>query len=244
MAKLEQLGYNQSREGGDCVPIYNAALLEIDRKETRRYAGLRKAETFDENLIEGACEDALLLAAPKGIWQVYDYDWKRQEIKSEPPCRILGEKIGKHLAGCDKVILLAATVGEEIEKTVTERFQRGEYAASLLLDAAATAAVEQVADAMEKAIRPKAAAKGYRMRWRFSPGYGDWPLEQQPELLRLSHGEKVGLSLSEALMLIPRKSITAIIGLCRGEAAGEASSLHASGGCESCGKTDCPSRKT
>ena len=225
------------------MAVYNAPLGKIDPRETRRYAGLIKAKNFDEKLIADACEDALLLAAPRGIWQVYDYDCKGQEIASSPPCKIIGKKIGEHLARCDKVVLLSATVGEEIEEAVTRRFREGEYASSLLLDAAATTAVEQLADAMEKAIAPKAAAKGYAMRWRFSPGYGDWPLEQQPDILRLSGGEKIGVSLSESLMLIPRKSITAVIGLYQKDSVMEDSTdRRTTRGCESCNRKDCPSR--
>ena len=48
------------------MPVYNAPLLAIDAKETRRYAGLMKAIGFDESKIEAACQDARLLAAPKG----------------------------------------------------------------------------------------------------------------------------------------------------------------------------------
>ena len=210
------------------MPVYNAPLLRIDSQETRRYAGLMKAKDFDEAKIADACQEARLLATPRGIWQVYDYDCQRQEIKADPPCIIEGKKIGAHLAGCDKVILLAATVGEAIEETVTAQFAAGEYAASVLLDAAATTAVEQLADAMEKAIKPKAAAKGYGMRWRFSPGYGDWPIEQQPELIRLSQAE----------------SITAIIGLYKEDKSTPAASTvkHAKG-CAACHKVDCPARK-
>ncbi len=225
------------------MPIYNAPLMKIDPKETRRYAGLMKAENFEESRIEEACEEALLLAVPKGIWEVYDYDCNVQRIAADPPFTILGEKIGEHLAGCDKVILLAATVGEDIEETVTKRFQKGDYAFSVLLDAAATTAVEQIADAMEKAIRPKAAARGYDMRWRFSPGYGDWPLEQQPDLLRLSHAAEIGISLSESLMLMPRKSITAIIGLYKKDITTTKAPAHTPKGCAACNKTDCPSRR-
>ena len=228
------------------MPVYNAPLQRVDAKETRRYAGLMKAKGFDEALIEEACEDALLLAVPKGVWQVYDYDCELREVKSDPPCILRGEKIGKHLAGCDKVILLSATVGEDIEETVTKRFQRGEYASSVLLDAAATTAVEQIADEMEKAIRPKAVAKGYRMRWRFSPGYGDWPMEQQPEVVRLSHAGEIGISLSESFMLVPRKSITAIIGLYKEDVSEGASGNdgeHAPRGCAACSRKDCPSRR-
>lgn len=143
------------------MPVYNAPLLKIDPKETRRYAGLMRAKDFDERLIEDACQDARLLAEPRGIWQLYDYDCEKQIVKADPPFHIEGTKIGKHLSGCDKVILLAVTVGDAIEDMVTKRFADGEYASSVLLDAAATTAVEQLADGMEKAIKPKMAAQGY-----------------------------------------------------------------------------------
>ncbi|SFT87041.1 Vitamin B12 dependent methionine synthase, activation domain [Selenomonas sp. GACV-9] len=226
------------------MPIYNTPLLRIDSQETRRYAGLMKAKDFDESRIEDACQDARLLAAPRGIWQVYDYDCQKQEIKADPPCIIEGSKIGAHLAGCDKVILLAATVGDEIEETVTQRFANGEYSSSVLLDAAATTAVEQIANSIEKAIKTKAAAKGYGMRWRFSPGYGDWPIEQQPELIRLSHAADIGISLSSAMMLLPRKSITAIIGLYKEDKSKpDAAKAQHHKGCAACEKLDCPARK-
>ena len=223
------------------MPVYNAPLLKIDPKETRRYAGLMRAKDFDERLIEDACQDARLLAEPRGIWQLYDYDCEKQIVKADPPFHIEGTKIGKHLSGCDKVILLAVTVGDAIEDMVTKRFADGEYASSVLLDAAATTAVEQLADGMENAIKPKMAAQGYGMRWRFSPGYGDWSMTQQPELLRLSHGDSIGISLTESLMLFPRKSITAIIGLVR--ETGASPRHHSPNGCAACDQLDCPSRK-
>jgi hypothetical protein len=223
------------------MPVYHAPLLRIDPKETRRYAGLMKAKDFDEQRILDACEDALLLAQPRGVWELYDYDCETQTVQSAPPFTIEGKKIGAHLAGCDKVILLAATVGDDIEDMVTKKFEQGEYAASVLLDAAATTAVEQIADGMEKAIAPKMAAQGYGMRWRFSPGYGDWPLEQQPELIRTSRAESIGVHLSSSLMLVPRKSVTAIIGLYKIRA--DAEEQHSPQGCAACNKLDCPSRK-
>ncbi len=222
------------------MPIYNSTLQEIDPKETRRYAGLMKADSFKEDMITDACQDARLLAEPRGIWQLYDYDCETQVVKADPPFLIQGKKIGKHLAGCDKVILLSATVGDGIEEMVTKSFQNGEYAKSVLLDAAATTAVEQVADGMEKYLKPLMAAKGYHMRWRFSPGYGDWPLDQQPEMIRTTKCEAFGVHLSSSCMLVPRKSITAIIGLYRGSGK-ETGKPHT--GCSTCPQKNCPSRK-
>ena len=223
------------------MPVYHAPLLQIDPKETRRYAGLMNAKDFDEQMILDATEDGLLLAEPRGIWTLYDYDCAAQTVAAEPPFTIVGKKIGAHLAGCDKVILLSATVGDAIEDEVTARFARGEYVSSVLLDAAATTAVEQIADGMEKAIAPQMAREGYGMRWRFSPGYGDWPLEQQPELIRTSRAESIGVHLSSSLMLVPRKSVTAIIGLYKIRA--DAEEQHSPQGCAACNKLDCPSRK-
>ena len=221
------------------MPIYNAPLLDIDPQETRRYAGLHQAD-FDAHMIEEACMEARLLAKPQGIWTIYDYDTETQTVQAEIPFHIKGKQIAKHLALAEKVILLAATVGDEIETMVTKHFEEGHYAFSVLLDAAATTAVEQIADAMEKTIQPRAAAKGYSMRWRFSPGYGDWPIEQQPEMLRLSHAAAIGIHLTTSMMLVPRKSITAIIGLSQKPECTRDEQHH----CALCARIDCPARNT
>ena len=222
------------------MAIYNAQILAIDAAEVRRYAGLRKAPTFGEKNIRDACEEALLLSEVRGTWQVYAYDCANQIVASEPPVKIAGKSIVKHLDGCEKVICMATTVGFEIEREIAKKFERGEYLFSVLLDAAATAAVEQAADAMEKHFAATVAKDGFKMRWRFSPGYGDWDLSQQEKLFKVSGAEEIGMSLSSAFMLEPRKSVTAIIGLdlIRNEELGMRNEA-----CANCNRSDCPMRK-
>lgn len=229
------------------MPIYNAQILEIDSAETRRYAGLRKAQDFGEKNIREACEEALLLLEVRGVWEVYNYDCASHIVASEPPVEIIGKSIVKHLRGCEKVICMAATVGFEIEREVTKKFECGEYLASVLLDAAATAAVEQAADAMEKNFAAKFAKDGYKLRWRFSPGYGDWNLTEQEKLFKIAGAEQIGMSLSSAMMLEPRKSITAIIGLeKKGQVVRDKGQGNRDKGqetCAACSKLDCSMRK-
>lgn len=222
------------------MPIYNAQILEIDAAETRRYAGLKKAPAFGEKNILAACEEALLLIKVRGAWEVYDYTCAEHVIKSEPPFTIAGNSIIKHLNGCEKVICMAVTVGAEIEHEINKKFERGEYLASVLLDAAATTAVEQAADLMEKNFAAKFSKDGYKLRWRFSPGYGDWDLTAQENLFKISGAEQIGISLSSALMLEPRKSVTAIIGLEKISA--QIKTPHKKN-CVACDKLDCPMRK-
>ena len=79
------------------------------------------------------------------------------------------------------------------------------------------------------------------MRWRYSPGYGDWGLSQQKKFFQIIGAEKIGMSLSSAMMLIPRKSVTAIIGLEKISADGK-NFANEKKSCENCDKKNCPAR--
>ena len=195
------------------MPKYNAALMSINPDETRRYAGLNKAPNFNKKTILEACREVLYIAEPKGIWEIYDYDAKNGIVLADKPFALQGKKVTKHLCRATKVAIIAVTIGETVENEISRRFKDGEYTLAVLMDAAATTAVEQIADGIEQAIDQKIAMQGLVRRWRFSPGYGDWPIECQPEMLALANAQDINLSVTSSMMLTPRKSITAIIGL-------------------------------
>lgn len=194
------------------MPIYNAPLKKIDETQTRRYAGLAAAD-FSSKAIHDACTEMLYTAEPHGSWEIYDYDTLTYTILSTNPFTLNGNKIRQHLTHCNKVIVLAVTIGSNIEHIIETTFQTGKYTHALLLDAAATTAVEQTADNLEKNIDPFITSMGYKRIWRFSPGYGDWNISCQPQMLKLANAAAIDVSHTSSMMLIPRKSVTAIIGL-------------------------------
>ena len=71
----------------------------------------------------------------------------------------------------------------------------------------------------------------------YSPGYGDWDLGAQPLVLDLLQAPKrLGLTLTAGGMLVPEKSVTALVGISdRKEEACRQK-------CMRCTKTDCPFR--
>lgn len=194
------------------MPIYNAPLKNIDPKETRRYAGLANAD-FNEQAIVDACNEMTYIAEPRGSWEIYDYDNEQGIVLASPPFKIQGGKILKHLSHSKKVVLLAVTIGGNVENFIAKTFHNGNYSQGMLLDAAATTAVEQTADSLEKNIDAFTRPLGYKRIWRFSPGYGDWDINCQPQMLRLSNAAMIGIHHTDSMMLDPRKSVTAIIGL-------------------------------
>ncbi len=223
------------------MEILNPSLLKVDKEETRRYAGLRAGTSFPEEILAKACNEALLLAKPQAVWNVYPYIFSTAAVVGRTTHILTGGNIADHLAGAEQVAVLAVTIGKALEEEVSRLFAVGEYTAGLLLDAAGSAAVEQAADAANAIVTVHAARRGFSTRSRFSPGYGDWPLTDQPALVALANGERIGLSVTESCLLVPRKSVTAIIGLAA--AGNKAATGCDKNGCEICRKLNCYARK-
>ena len=124
------------------------------------------------------------------------------------------------------------TLGRSIDERLT-RLEVSDLAMGVVFDTGASLLAEAVCDLFEEKIRAEAMEKGLYMTPRFSPGYGDLPLELQKDLFRvLDCPRKIGLSLNESLLMSPSKSVTAIIGI-GGRAEEEKNK------CGMCQKTDC-----
>ena len=177
-------------------------LKSIDRSETLRYLGSAKVvmnSEMDELLT--TCEKELLKSAvPRYLYRTTD--------KSD---LVVGESIKSHLSGCGKAVLMCATLGSGTDKLIRTA-QVTDMAKAVVLDAMASVAVEQVCCEVEELIAED-NPDSY-LTWRFSPGYGDYPLSLQSEFLRiLDAPRKIGLCTNENSILTPTKSVTAIIGL-------------------------------
>jgi hypothetical protein len=121
------------------------------------------------------------------------------------------ENLTTNLIGCDKVIAFAATIGGEADRLCRSASFHAPFNA-LVYDAMGSTAIEWLCDALCKEL--SFLYPTHRLRPRFSPGYGDLPLSFQRELLRMLDAQRsIGLTLSESLMMIPQKSVTAFVGL-------------------------------
>ena len=220
------------------MAIYNGRLPKLDQNEVKRYAGLRHSAEFPASYVEEACLEVQLAAEPRGIYQEYEYDAETHTILSDPPMVLEAQSIIKHLGNSKKVYVLGVTVGEGVEERSSSLFKEGNYTVGLLVDAAATTAVEQVANQVNEIINRLAKKAGYKPTWRFSPGYGNWPIEEQKKLGQIIKTEKIGLTVTDTYMLFPRKSVTAIIGCLPGN-----EEQKTQRGCTSCSQQDCFSRR-
>lgn len=117
------------------------------------------------------------------------------------------------LAPCSEAILMAATLGAESERFLLKR-QAVSVSQAVLLDAVMSAAIEAVCDQQEHLLRLELEGRGMYLSDRFSPGYGDMPIGQTKDICALLQADRtIGLTVSSSGIMIPRKSVTAIMGV-------------------------------
>ena len=122
-----------------------------------------------------------------------------------------GEDIKKHLADCDRAVVLCATLGAEADRLIRVS-QISDMPRAVVIDALASAMTEQVCAQVDRLLAEQ--LEGCYFTYRFSPGYGDYPIELQREFLRfLDAPRKIGLTVTESFLLTPAKSVTAVAGI-------------------------------
>lgn len=121
---------------------------------------------------------------------------------------ITSSALAKNLRGCEEAFVFALTLGHEVDRLL-QRLSLISPTKHFVTDALASSLAETACDIAEERI-----CLSLSHRPRFSPGYGDLPLALQPALLATLDAERnLGITLSDALLMSPSKSITAIMGI-------------------------------
>jgi hypothetical protein len=194
--------------------------LGINKEEVLRYLGY-KGQDIDANMdntIEECREEIKKVIRPRVVYSYNNIKSSDDGVEVINTNLILkGKDINEHLKNSTECVLMAVTLGNEVERQ-TRLYEKTNLTKALILDACATTAVEEVCDIVEKDVKEKAILSGMNITFRYSPGYGDLPLDVQNSFLRaLDAQKKIGLTVSENNLLFPRKSVTAIIGIVNSE---------------------------
>jgi hypothetical protein len=188
----------------------------VDRTEALRYLGYAGQEVdaaFDARL-DGVIERCEQVSNPGWMYRVFPVVEEQDGLHLMGTTLVLqGSDIRKHLQGARECAVMAATAGLGNEREL-QRLSQLNGLDGMMFDAASSALVEAVADACNAAIVAEGRSGGLYAKWRFSPGYGDFPLDIQPAVVRVLEADRrIGITVTESLLLLPSKSITAFVGL-------------------------------
>ena len=217
----------------------------MDLKETLRYLGYRGKDGDEQTLrlIRESWEELEQKAEKRACYR--EFPLKFQDKCIDMGClQTKSRDLENHLEGCTQVVLFAATLGVQADNLI-RRYSHLEMSRAVVIQAAAAAMLEEYCDQVNEEIRIEYEKKGLFLRSRFSPGYGDFPLSCQPALIGgLEAGKRIGIALTDSCLMLPTKSVTAVIGAgpVRQGSAGRGQGDGA-GGCGACSKTDCLYRR-
>lgn len=189
-------------------------LDRIDQSEALRYMGYGNNRPDDKmQSILDECEQQLLkVINPKFVYKIFDIEHCENFVSvMSTTLSLKGRDICSHLKECSKCVLLAATISAGADRLI-RLYEAQDMTKAVMTDCLASAAVEQVCNKVDSIV--KSETEGLFQTWRFSPGYGDLPIEIQRDFLNVLDAQKrIGLNATENNILIPRKSVTAVIGL-------------------------------
>lgn len=225
----------QCRKNAKGKKVMQARLTGLNEKEILLYLGYRGQEYPKDwkEQIKRCEKEVLAAASPRLVWRRIPVDGAGFQSLS-----LTGKDIGELLAGCHEAVLMAVTLGQGIDRLIARKSVNN-MADAVIVDACASAAVENTADNFEFDLRREVEAEGAYLTDRFSPGYGDLPLSAQRKLCAaLDTERKIGLSLSPSFLMVPGKSVTAVLGISK-----KPKALRKRG-CETCSLSgDCIYRK-
>ena len=185
--------------------------IPFDEKEILRYALMPStAPAPDELPLEECLKAARSTVRCRAVWQRYPLEWGGDELDLGF-AKTASRHLRRHLEGCAEILLFACTAGSEIDRRIN-REKLVSPVRGLLMSAIGSQQVEGACDRLCDLLAAEYPEK--QLVTRYSPGYGDLPLEIQKDVFRALDCERsIGVTLTESLLMQPSKSVTAVIGM-------------------------------
>jgi hypothetical protein len=205
------------------LKVFDSMFLSVSSERVLAQLGKRKNARITaefSKLFESSFASAVKLQEIKGVWRKMKIDRRAEDFlllgaQPETGCEddsleINSGSVYRWMEGCGLVYAMALTVGEPLNGKIQELTASGDSAAALIHDAVGSELVEEAANILTRNIGREADRP---ITKRYSPGYGDWGIENQAGMDKILNLGRIGIRLNESYLMLPEKSITAIIGV-------------------------------
>ena len=183
--------------------------LSVSKKEVMRFLGVKKEEATFEDLYAPCVQEVKCQASPKAAY-IYVPINVTEDTVDFGFMVVKSKNLSKNLQGCDSAYIFCATLGIGVDRHY-EKLSKISQARATVFSAVGSSLVESLCDSLnEMLIENKKACP------RFSCGYGDFSIEHQRDILsRLDADKTLGVYLTDACMMVPVKTVTAVVGIRR-----------------------------
>jgi len=195
------------------IPVpYDAIYRRLGYKR-----GITQVDKRSGEEIERHIDHALSLISLKGAGRrVGLRELTPTAVVLETGDEFLSGKLALFLVGCEEVLLMGATAGDAVMEAIRRDTEGQKMTRGVVMDAAASELADAALDWIAGYFSHQLTRENARLtQGRFSAGYGDFLLENQRTMYHLLELDRIGVGISESCILIPEKSVTAVMGIRR-----------------------------
>ncbi|MBA7465992.1 hypothetical protein ES707_01164 [subsurface metagenome] len=201
------------------MPVIRDITLSLKTREVLRWEGVRRhseirPEIKDLTLELLASVKQAHLLEPAVAYEYYPVSgMSPSQILLEGDKAIHGPLLPAIFPEAKELAAVVGTIGPKLEEQVTAYFNRDEPLRGVLLDGIGSAAVDSLTQEVCKSITSEALSRGYQVSSPISPGMPGLPITEQWQLLKMVPAREIGVSLTSAGIMVPRKSASMVIGI-------------------------------
>jgi len=163
---------------------------------------------------QAVIDEAHGLLAPAAMYAILPVrGLEHEQVVLDNGVTFRGSLVARALAGASEVAVAVCTIGSVLEERMPELFASRDALHALALEGAGVAAVRQVANAAGVHICDAATRRGLSVGMRASPGQEGWSIQQQRTLFSLIPAGQIGVQLTSSCLMLPRKSVSFVMGL-------------------------------
>jgi hypothetical protein len=201
------------------MPVIRDIPLSLKTREVLRREGFRgyskirpEIKVLIKELLAGVKKTHLL--EPAIVYEIYTItELSQRQLSPEVKPGIHDPLLSSLLPQAKELAIAVCTIGPRLEKQVTDYTSRGEPLRGMLLDGIGSAAVDSLTEEVCKLIAREASSHGYEASSPVTPGMPGLPITEQWQLLKMVPAGEIGVSLTSAGIMVPRKSVSLVMGI-------------------------------
>ena len=186
--------------------------IQFNKKEALRYYRAKPDDAVAEAVIDAAYIKLKSELQPRYTVKRFGCCAEEASVLLDNGTVFRSKALARYVGEATELFLFGATLGSRVDSAL-RRMALTSVAEAGAGQAVAAALIETYCDDCCAELQ-KQLPEGKKLKWRFSPGYGDWALEEQKILFPvLDCAHTIGLTLTESCMMAPVKSVTAVMAI-------------------------------
>ena len=192
--------------------------LTIDLPEIVRvlgYEGQELPEPFPTYLalVADDCKNLTDISGSYCITEQCVVDPDNKKIVANDLDFNVGKTICNELNGSSNLAFFICTAGETVSKKSEILLKGEDPVLGYVYDVFGSVIAEAAANKIQDMIKAEAQKSGSNISNRYSPGYCQWHVSDQPKLFSLFNGSTSNVNLTSSFLMNPVKSVSGVIGI-------------------------------